>query len=282
MCAGRVALTHRRTRRRTRVDLRRGPPRRARGVRRRAPGRRATPAHDARRRVADLLADTRRGARVTAPAAHGRRPLRAPRVRPRGRPARRRRGPAARRPPTPWPTGSSPPTTSSAPTTTTRSPPSPRPGRRCRPSCAARSRSPLDRRLRAAVAAAQGSTDPADYRAVRALVREAREEGVRPSSPAAAAALAGRRRVGRSTTPPPPPTRPPSSGLSGWSASCGRWDSTCRLDAAEERVHAALRDDRRRRRGPALLVPLAPARRVGSARSTSTPDGAATLPPTRR
>jgi hypothetical protein len=47
----------------------------------------------------------------------------------------------------------------------------------------------LARRLDAALAACAGSTDPVDYRAVRALAREAREEGVRLSSPHAAAML---------------------------------------------------------------------------------------------
>jgi hypothetical protein len=47
----------------------------------------------------------------------------------------------------------------------------------------------LARRLEAEVADAGGATDPAAYRGVRAVVREAREEGIRLSSPRAAEAL---------------------------------------------------------------------------------------------
>ena len=120
----------------------------------------------------------------------------------------------------------------------------------------------VDRRLRAAVAAAQGSTDPADYRAVRALVREARQEGVRPSSPAAAAALAAvvaRAAEDAAATPD--------------AAAVDRAVGLLRLvrdvaldvsiDAAQERVHAALRDDRLGDEARAVLTPLA--RRLGVA-----------------
>ncbi|HEX6567890.1 MAG TPA: DUF3536 domain-containing protein [Acidimicrobiales bacterium] len=120
----------------------------------------------------------------------------------------------------------------------------------------------LARRLDAAVAACGGSTDPATYRVVRALAREAREEGVRLSSPAASSALA--RAVGRAvdaaaTT----PTRATVDAAVGMACLARELGLDVPLDVAQERVHEALGDhpldaDRRR-----LLAPLA--RRLGLA-----------------
>ncbi len=118
----------------------------------------------------------------------------------------------------------------------------------------------LDRRLRAAVAAAQGSTDPAAYRAVRSLVREAREEGVRPSSPVAAAALADvvSRAVDDAAATPDEATVERAVGLVRLVREVALDVS---FDAAQERVHAALRDPRVGDDARARLAPLA--RRLG-------------------
>jgi hypothetical protein len=118
----------------------------------------------------------------------------------------------------------------------------------------------LDRRLRAAVASAQGSTDPAAYRAVRSLVREAREEGVRPSSPVAAAALADvvSRAVDDAAATPDEPTVERAVGLVRLVREVALDVS---FDAAQERVHAALRDPRVGDEARARLAPLA--RRLG-------------------
>jgi hypothetical protein len=118
----------------------------------------------------------------------------------------------------------------------------------------------LDRRLRAAVAAAHGSTDPAAYRAVRSLVREAREEGVHPSSPAAAAALAGvvSRAVDAAAATPDEATVERAVGLVRIVREVALDVS---FDAAQERVDAALRDPRLGDEARARLVPLA--RRLG-------------------
>jgi Domain of unknown function (DUF3536)/Glycosyl hydrolase family 57 len=118
----------------------------------------------------------------------------------------------------------------------------------------------LDRRLRAAVAAAQGSTDPAAYRAVRSLVREAREEGVRPSSPVAAAVLADV--VSRAVD---DAAATPDEATVERAVSLVRLVREVALDvsfgAAQERVHAALRDPRMGDEARARLAPLA--RRLG-------------------
>jgi hypothetical protein len=118
----------------------------------------------------------------------------------------------------------------------------------------------LDRRLRAAVAAAQGSTDPTAYRAVRSLVREARKEGARPSSPAAAAALADvvTRAVDAAAATPDGATVERAVGLVRLVREVALDVS---LDAAQERVYAALRDPRVGDEARARLAPLA--RRLG-------------------
>ena len=118
----------------------------------------------------------------------------------------------------------------------------------------------LDRRLRAAVGAAQGSTDPAAYRPVRSLVREAREEGVRPSSPAAAAALADvvSRAVDDAAATPDDATVDRAVGMVRLVRDVALDVS---LDAAQERVHAALRDPRTDDDARTRLAPLA--RRLG-------------------
>jgi hypothetical protein len=118
----------------------------------------------------------------------------------------------------------------------------------------------VDRRLRGAVGAAQGSTDPAAYRSVGALVREAREEGVRPSSPAAAAALADvvRRAVDEAAATPDDATVERAVGMLRLVRAVALDVS---LDGAQERVHAALRDPRTGDEARARLAPLA--RRLG-------------------
>jgi hypothetical protein len=130
----------------------------------------------------------------------------------------------------------------------------------------------VDRRLRAAVAAAQGSTDPDAYRAVRALVREARQEGVQPSSPVAAAALAEvvARAVDDAATSPDDRTVARAVALVRLVRGVALDVS---LDVAQERVLAALRDPRLDGAARAVLAPLA--RRLGVA-----PD--AVGPPARR
>jgi hypothetical protein len=99
----------------------------------------------------------------------------------------------------------------------------------------------VERRLRAAVAEARGATDPAAYGAVGALVHEAREEGVRPSSAAAADRLA--EAVARAVD---------EAAVSSDASAVERAVGMVRLvrvlgldvdlDVAQERVHEALRD----------------------------------------
>ena len=99
----------------------------------------------------------------------------------------------------------------------------------------------LDRRLRNAVAAAAGATDPAAYGPVRALVREAREEGVRPASTAAAALLAEAlgRAVDEAAARPDPATVDRAVDMVRLVRDLGLGVD---LDVAQERVHDALRD----------------------------------------
>lgn len=73
----------------------------------------------------------------------------------------------------------------------------------------------LSRRLEAAVRACGASTDTAAYQVVRTVVREAREEGVRLTSPAAAAALerAVSRAVADAVAAPAPATVDAAAGM---------------------------------------------------------------------
>ncbi len=132
----------------------------------------------------------------------------------------------------------------------------------------------LDRRLRAAVGAAQGSTDPAAYRPVRSLVREAREEGVRPSSSAAAAALADAvsRAVDDAAATPDDATVERAVGMVRLVREVALDVS---LDAAQERVYAALRDPRTDDDARARLAPLA--RRLGGVAAPAAAPGVIAL-----
>ena len=118
----------------------------------------------------------------------------------------------------------------------------------------------LARRLGGALAAAVTSRDPAAYRGVRALAREAREEGVRLSSPAAAATLTAAltRAVEEATA------RPDRAAVE----AAGRLVTLARelaldvdMDVAQERIHEALRPGGAADADRELLVPLA--RRLG-------------------
>jgi len=128
----------------------------------------------------------------------------------------------------------------------------------------------LARRLEAALAATGASTDPAAYRAARALAREAREEGVTLASPRAAKILerAVTRAVSVAADDPTPAAVDAATGMV---ALARELALDLDLDVAQERVYAALRahdatapdnpatDDGVRRR----LAPLA--RRLGLA-----------------
>lgn len=120
----------------------------------------------------------------------------------------------------------------------------------------------LARRLEAAVAACGGSTDPAAYRVVQALVREAREEGVRLASPAAAAALeqAVGRAVDDAAATPGGATVEAAVGMVRLARELSL---DVRVDVAQEHVYDALRSDRLDDGARALLAPLA--RRLGVA-----------------
>jgi hypothetical protein len=118
----------------------------------------------------------------------------------------------------------------------------------------------LARRLEGALAAAVTSQDPALYRGVRALAREAREEGVRLSSPAAAATLT--RALTRAVE--EAAARPARAAVE----AAGQLVTLARelaidveLDAAQERIHEALRPGGATGAEQELLVPLA--RRLG-------------------
>ncbi|HET6951641.1 MAG TPA: DUF3536 domain-containing protein [Acidimicrobiales bacterium] len=117
----------------------------------------------------------------------------------------------------------------------------------------------LARRLDNAVAACAGSADPGDYRAVRALAREAREEGVRLASPWAAAMLvrAATRAVEEAAA---EPDEPRVAAAAGMVRLVRELAIEVGLDAAQERVYDALCRDGSRA-GLARLAPLA--RRLG-------------------
>jgi hypothetical protein len=105
----------------------------------------------------------------------------------------------------------------------------------------------LARRLDGALAACAGSTDPVDYRAVRALAREAREEGVRLSSPRAAATL--ERAVTQAAAAAAESADPGAIvAATGMVTLARELALDVNLDAAQELVHAALGVD-----GPARL-----------------------------
>jgi hypothetical protein len=115
----------------------------------------------------------------------------------------------------------------------------------------------LARRLEGALAAAVTSRDPGAYREVRALAREAREEGVRLASPKAAATLerAVTRAVDEAAARPERSTVEAASSLVTLARELAL---DVDLDAAQERLHDALRADGQ----PAdALLPLA--RRLG-------------------
>ena len=123
----------------------------------------------------------------------------------------------------------------------------------------------LARRLEAAVAACGGSTDPGAYRVVRALAREAGEEGVRLASPAAAAMLG--RAVGRAvdaaaTT----PTATTVDAAVGMVRLARELALDVSLDVAQERIYDALGRGRLDLGARELLAPLA--RRLGVAPRT--------------
>jgi Domain of unknown function (DUF3536)/Glycosyl hydrolase family 57 len=120
----------------------------------------------------------------------------------------------------------------------------------------------LARRLESAVAACAGSTDPAEYRAVRALAREAREEGVRLASPAAAATLerAIDRAVDDAAATPDAATLAAAVGMVALARELALDVS---LAVAQERVHDALHGDRLDAGAREMLAPLA--RRLGVA-----------------
>ena len=120
----------------------------------------------------------------------------------------------------------------------------------------------LARRLESAVAASAGSTDPADYGAVRALAREAREEGVRLASPAAAATL--ERAIDRAVD--DAAATPDAAKLAaavGMVALARELALDVSLAVAQERVHDALHGDRLDAGAREMLAPLA--RRLGVA-----------------
>jgi hypothetical protein len=115
----------------------------------------------------------------------------------------------------------------------------------------------LARRLEGALAAAVTSRDPGAYREVRALAREAREEGVRLASPKAAATLerAVTRAVDEAAARPERSTVEAASALVTLARELAL---DVDLDAAQEHLHDALRADGQ----PAdTLLPLA--RRLG-------------------
>ncbi len=116
----------------------------------------------------------------------------------------------------------------------------------------------LSRRLAAAVQACGGSTDATVYQVVRTVVREAREEGVRLSSPAAAAAL--ERAVGHAVA---AAVAAPASGTVDAAVGMVRLVRELALDVdldvPQERVVAALHDARVDDGHRDLLAPLASA-----------------------
>ncbi len=120
----------------------------------------------------------------------------------------------------------------------------------------------LARRLEVAVAAAGGSTDPGDYRTVRALAREARQEGVRLASPRAAALLA--RAVTRAVEEAAADLDDPRVAAAAGMVRLARELAVdVGLDAAQERVYDAVRRDGLDPEARSRLAPLA--RRLGVA-----------------
>jgi Domain of unknown function (DUF3536)/Glycosyl hydrolase family 57 len=120
----------------------------------------------------------------------------------------------------------------------------------------------LARRLEAAMAACGGATDPDHYRAVRAVVREAREEGVRLASPTAASLLeqAVGRAVDDAAAAPDGATVERAVGMLRLARELAL---DVHIDVAQERVHDALRDPGLDDGARELLAPLA--RRLGVA-----------------
>jgi hypothetical protein len=127
----------------------------------------------------------------------------------------------------------------------------------------------LARRLEVALEACAGSTDPADYRLARNLAHEAREEGVRLSSPRAAALLtrALTRAVDAAAARPDAPRVEAATGMVTLARELAL---AVDLDAAQERVYEALRSRAYDDAGREALAPLA--RRLGlSARPLDVP-----------
>ena len=120
----------------------------------------------------------------------------------------------------------------------------------------------LARRLEAALARCAGSTDPADYWAARALAREAREEGVRLASPRAAALL-GRGLTAAVEAAAADPSPPAVAAATGMVRLARELALAVDLDAAQERIYEALRGPDLDPAGRETLAPLA--RRLGLA-----------------
>lgn len=120
----------------------------------------------------------------------------------------------------------------------------------------------LARRLEAALAACRGSTDPADYRVVRAVARQAREEGVRVASRRAASMLADAvsAAVSAATAAPGAATVDAAVGMVCLARELA---IDVPLDVAQERIHDAVADRRLDERTRELLTPLG--RRLGLA-----------------
>jgi len=114
----------------------------------------------------------------------------------------------------------------------------------------------LARRLEAAVGACTGSTDPDTYRLARAVARQSREQGVRIASPRAGAAL-GRaidRAVAVAAGRPSPATVDAARGMVRLARELGQEVS---LDVAQERVYDALTRPGPQDGSRELLAPLA-------------------------
>ncbi|HKE77272.1 MAG TPA: hypothetical protein VKB57_26865, partial [Acidimicrobiales bacterium] len=118
----------------------------------------------------------------------------------------------------------------------------------------------LARRLEAALAGSAGSTDPADYRAARALAREAREEGVRLASPRAAALL-GRGITAAVEAAAADPSPAAAEAAMAMVRLARELALAVDLDPAQERLYEALRAPDLTPAGREALTPLA--RRLG-------------------
>ena len=114
----------------------------------------------------------------------------------------------------------------------------------------------LARRLEVAVEACAGSIDPDSYQVARAVAREAREQGVRVSSPGAAAALERSvdRAVAVAADRPGPETVDAARGMVRLSRVLGL---DVRVDGAQERLHEALARPDLDEATRELLAPLA-------------------------